>query len=779
MQKRFLILIYSLFVLQVNAASAPKTNNPTKPSPNAPVALQIYQNKVQFDALEANKIFDQTNIKLSTQNLNVKDLNSAIKLFKKLNADAEDCIDITQQQIDNINTIQQTNNVPTNETTKTTPVIENTELTPDQAYLNNELKKITNHQAECRLFTIRASEVINAYQAKVAEIKKQETFRQTPPIWEYIPSFLALWQQGQLFKETLTLEAFQFEWKKWLFNALFSISIASMIVWIFTHRTQLKRIFRIKSDYLTWELSIFLSLWLNLNWLSCTFQKVTLSNSNYICTLFQILAIFSILVLINTVFFSIKRVRALFYWYELDFNYFYNLINIIICLTTLNNISDWLKNILLPNKITSLIFQSSFLFIIIFFNITLFFQFLRKHRHFTWVQKYKKTLQSLNLIFFLGCLTCNMVGYHILAMRLVFSSLTTLLIVFLSILFIQAFQKLYQSILTGPLHQKTRYFFGYKENQSLTEFFILKLTLQILTVILGLYWIGESMGFISFYITKLYQPLFEGISLGNITLHPSRIICGIVIFCGMFLIFRSISTAITRTYQSNEEEDTQVAIASILNYIGFAIALISALLVAGFDFTGLAIVAGALSVGIGLGLQSIVNNFVSGLILLIEKPIKPGDRINVDGVEGVVKKIRVRSTQIITSAREDIIVPNSDLVTRRVTNYMYTDKYLSIFCRIPIPYDADVKLVEKLLLDAANHNDEVVKSGRNKPSVLLKSFGDVGLIFELWCLIKDANKKSNVQSELNYTILNLLGEHNIEIPVHQQHLYLHSPETNG
>jgi small-conductance mechanosensitive channel len=341
-------------------------------------------------------------------------------------------------------------------------------------------------------------------------------------------------------------------------------------------------------------------------------------------------------------------------------------------------------------------------------------------------------------------------------------------------LLIQACQKFYQSTLVEPLHQKVRYFFGYKQNQNLTEFFILKLTLQIIVIIFGLYAIGENMGYISYYITKLYQPLFEGITLGNVTLHPARITCGIIIFCLLFLMFRSVSTAITRHYQFDEEEDTQVALASILNYIGFAIALITGLLVAGFDFTGLAIVAGALSVGIGLGLQSIVNNFVSGLILLIEKPIKPGDRINVDGVEGTVKKIRVRSTQIITSAREDIIVPNSDLVTRRVTNYMFSDKYLSIFCRIPVPYDADVELVQKLLIEAAQSHEEVVKSGRNKPNVLLKSFGEIGLIFELWCLIKDANKKSSVQSELNYSILKLLNQHQIEIPIPQQHLYLHA-----
>lgn len=100
---------------------------------------------------------------------------------------------------------------------------------------------------------------------------------------------------------------------------------------------------------------------------------------------------------------------------------------------------------------------------------------------------------------------------------------------------------------------------------------------------------------------------------------------------------RAISTSISRHQQFENEEETQVAIASILTYVGFSIAVISGLLVAGFNFTGLAIIAGALSVGIGLGLQSIVNNFVSGIILLIEKPIRPGDRINIDGVEGFVK----------------------------------------------------------------------------------------------------------------------------------------------
>ena len=217
-----------------------------------------------------------------------------------------------------------------------------------------------------------------------------------------------------------------------------------------------------------------------------------------------------------------------------------------------------------------------------------------------------------------------------------------------------------------------------------------------------------------------------------------------------------------------EEEETQVAVASILTYIGFSIALISGLLVAGFDFTGLAIIAGALSVGIGLGLQSIVNNFVSGLILLIEKPIRPGDRINVDGVEGFVKKIRVRSTQIMTSAREDIIVPNSDLITRRVTNYMFSDKFYHISCEIAVAYGSDTQLVREVLLNIANHHDEVVKNGRNKPVVLFRSFADDALIFQLGCLIKDVNKKSVVRSDLNFAIEAAFREHHIDMPFQQR-----------
>jgi hypothetical protein len=763
---KFLYVLF-LFTSSVFATSDTPISNTSNIEAYKNTYAKIDSPKDQFNVNEANKIFDQTNLKLSTQNLDLRDLIHAIHLFKKLNYDAQECIENTQKRLNNISTLIQ--NTPFIEGTKTP----SPEITADQAYLRKEFKHLTNHQAQCRLFNIRSSEVITAYQAKVAEIKKQETFSQSAPVWVYFPKIIKLWKEHKMFKKPLDIQQFEFEWKKWLIHAVISLFLTSILLWTVSHKNNLKRIFRLKNEYLTWGLSLFLSIWLILNWSWCELHDIQQINDEHICKMFKILSIFSVSVFLNTVFFSIKRIRALFYWYELDFNYFYNLVNIIICMTSLLNFSSWLKFILLPSKSTLLVVQSLFLFLSIFFCIYLFFKFLNKHQHFALLKKHKKTLKGLNLTFFLSCLICNMIGYHILAMHLVYSSLIIILTVFSATLVIQALQKLYVSLFVTPLHEKIRFIFGYKENQIPTEFFMLKLAMQTIIFSYSIYFIGENMGFVSFYVTKFYQPLIDGITIGEFNFFPARIILGIIVFSLLFLVCRGISTLITRSYQFNEEEDTQVAIASILNYIGFAIALVAGLLIAGFNFTGLAIVAGALSVGIGLGLQSIVNNFVSGLILLIEKPLKPGDRINVDGVEGIVKKIRVRSTQILTPAREDIIVPNSDLVTRRVTNYMYTDKYLSIFCQIPVGYNSDVKLVSDLLLQAANNHDDVIKTGRNKPNVLLKSFGDYGLNFQLWCLIRDANKKSSVQSDLNYAILELFKTHNIEIPIPQQNLYLH------
>ncbi len=756
--RNFLFCIFFIFTSIVYA----ENTAPIYPNP-------VNTIKDEFDVNEANKNFDQINLKLSTQNLNLKDLSSAIKKLQKLNDFAQDCIENTQKKLNNINNLLAPPVLsPTD--SKTPPPVPSDTHTADQIYLQKESKRLTNAQAQCRLFTIRATEAITAYQSTVAELKKEETFSQTLPIWKGVPKFIKNFHENKLINKTLDLNVSSFSWQVFLTSFLIALLSSIYIYRKFSSVPKFKKIFRLKGEHVEWVVSLFLTNWMVLNWLWCLFHSTIPSA---LCELFKILAFFAGLIFINHFIFSIKRIRALFYWYGLDFKYFDKLITVIIYILSLRKLGHWIKPLIEPSRTATIATQTILLIAILILNLTYVYRFLNQHLYFNWIQRYQKPLKNISIIFSLTCLVCDMIGYHVLAMRLVYAGLTIVFIAFLTSLLLLGIQKIYLMSISSPQNTKIRYLFGYKEHGNYTELLILKLSLQIIVIACGFYLIGQSMGFISYYVDLFYEPLLNGIIFSNFTIYPARIIFGLIIFCALFLLCRIISTAISRYYQFEHEEDTQVAVASILNYIGFALALIAGLLTAGFNFTGLAIVAGALSVGIGLGLQSIVNNFVSGLILLIEKPIKPGDRINVDGVEGTVKKIRVRSTQIITPQREDIIVPNSDLVTRRVTNYMYTDKYLSIFSQVNVAYDSDIKLVNELLLQAAYAHEDIIKTGRQKPNVLFKGFGDHALIFQLWCLIRDANKKSVISSDLNYSIFKLFNENNIVMPMPQQMVFIH------
>ncbi|NBX84550.1 MAG: portal protein [Gammaproteobacteria bacterium] len=722
----------------------------------------------EFNIADANKEFDQINLKLSTQNLNIKDLSHAIKSLQHLSDQAQECVDETQKKLNNINTLIIQNVTPNDATppSTTTP----TEKTADQLYFQKEVKKLNNAQAQCRLFKIRASEAIFAYQTTVAELKKEETFSKSSPIWKTIPKLMQIWQTHNMFPPNLNLQISDLEIKNWLFHALISIFLSLYLLYKILKTPSLMKVFRIKHEHTAWMISSILTLWMTFNWIWCYLHESVPNFNFHTCDIFKVLLILSGLFSLNVLIFSMKRTRAIFIWYGLDFNYFYQLFNTALVLALIAETFKWSKLLINYPKIFIHAAQSVYLWLALFCCLSMIFHFFRLHFHYNWVRKYKKRLKSISVIYVFTCILTNLIGYHILAMHLFYSSITIIAILFASALLLQAVQKIYSILTTEPIKLRLIHIFGYHEGKNLKELYILKLCLQITILAFTIYFIGLSMGFVSFYIEKFYQPILNGIVFDNFTIYPARIVLAIMVFCIVFLFCKALSTFITHYYQFDNEEDTQLAVVSILNYLAFALALILGLLTSGFNFTGLAIVAGALSVGIGLGLQSIVNNFVSGLILLIEKPLKPGDRINVDGVEGTVKKIRVRSTLIITPNREDIIVPNSDLITRRVTNYMYTDKYLTIFCEIQVHYESNVELVKKLLLDVAAEHEEVIKSARNKPSVLFKAFGERGLVFHLNCLIKDATKKSTVQSDLYFAILKLFNEHHIELAAPQSNV---------
>lgn len=283
----------------------------------------------------------------------------------------------------------------------------------------------------------------------------------------------------------------------------------------------------------------------------------------------------------------------------------------------------------------------------------------------------------------------------------------------------------------------------------------------------------------SAWIEKLF---FEGISVGQTQIVPLKLVLGVVIFATVLLLSNVLKSSLGRSsmLMSQLEPSARETVATLTGYAGFIFALLIGLSLAGFNFQNLAIVAGALSVGIGFGLQNVVNNFVSGLILLFERPIRKGDWVIVGGTEGLVKKIKVRSTEIQTFDRADIIVPNSEFISSQVTNWTLNDSCGRIEVAVGVAYGSDTGAVKEILLKLANEHDQILKAANYQnipePQVLFTAFGDSSLNFELRCFVHDVRKWPVVRSDLNFAIDKAFREAKIAIPFPQRDVHIIKPE---
>ncbi|MCK5724524.1 MAG: mechanosensitive ion channel [Gammaproteobacteria bacterium] len=292
--------------------------------------------------------------------------------------------------------------------------------------------------------------------------------------------------------------------------------------------------------------------------------------------------------------------------------------------------------------------------------------------------------------------------------------------------------------------------------------------------------IWGSFAYLSLHIWNLDDPwlaiiisyLTDGFQIGTLNITPTRLATALLAFAVTLHLLRYIKNHVVPhgLKYTKLDRGAREAVASLVGYLGIIIAILIALSVTGVKMQNIAIIAGALSVGIGFGLQSIVNNFISGLILLFERPIRRGDWIVTGDTEGYVKSINIRSTQIETFDRADVIVPNSELITAKVTNWMLRDPFGRILIPIGVSYDADVEKAYNILLDIALNHPMVVTKHRqmSEPKVLFRKFGDSALELELRCFIKDIDQRLNVISELNFAIVAAFRREGIEIPFPQR-----------
>ena len=300
---------------------------------------------------------------------------------------------------------------------------------------------------------------------------------------------------------------------------------------------------------------------------------------------------------------------------------------------------------------------------------------------------------------------------------------------------------------------------------------VLTLALKALVFVVAFPIILLQWGFDWKDLSGWSQKLFFGFQVGGLTISLATLFGAVLVFMLAYGIARVLLSWLDNQVMepAGLSGGVRDSVSTGLGYVGFIAAALVAASYAGIDFSNLAIVAGALSVGIGFGLQSIVNNFVSGLILLAERPIKVGDWVVIGEDQGFVRKISVRATEIETFDRANVVVPNSVLISEKVQNWTLHNNVGRISINVSVSFHSDPERVKDILIEVAREHPQVLT--HPEPYVWFSDFGKSSLDFTLFCFALNITRQLAIQTDLRIAILKQFREEGIEIPYPQSDVH--------
>lgn len=308
---------------------------------------------------------------------------------------------------------------------------------------------------------------------------------------------------------------------------------------------------------------------------------------------------------------------------------------------------------------------------------------------------------------------------------------------------------------------------------------VASIVINVFVVILGIPVILLLWGFQWSEMSAWFLTIATGFQIGSFNISLIAIATGVLLFALFYFFTRWFQGWLDTRVMARGKLDSGVrnSIRTAVGYLGLGVAAVIGVSAAGINLSSLALVAGGLSLGIGFGMQAIVSNFVSGLILLAERPFKVGDWIETGGVGGIVKKISVRATEVETFQRQSLIIPNSSFINGSVGNWTHRNKLGRVDIAIGVSHKVDPRRVHDLLMEIARSHPLVLKNP--EPFVAFSAILDSTMQFEIRVHLADLSNSGSVQNDVRFAIIDRFSEEGIEIPYPQRDVNLHLEDADS